>query len=225
MAHRLSSRCANRAVNFSGMCWTTTMPGDMAGRWVSTASSAWVPPVEVPIATTRSVVRCKALPACGAGAAWGWIWASGRRLSRAGLARLAARTAWMMSLLASCRNVLSPMRGLVTMPAAPAANACMVVSAPCSVSVEQITTGVGRSAMILRRKVTPSMRGISTSSTITSGQSCFIFSRANTGSGAVPVTVTPGAPFSTDVRTCRTTAESSTIMTLMLIVLSRWGVA
>jgi hypothetical protein len=37
------------------------------------------------------------------------------------------------------------------------------------VSVEQITTGVGRSAMIFFRKVMPSMRGISMSSTMTSG--------------------------------------------------------
>ena len=52
---------------------------------------------------------------------------------------------------------------------APADKACMVAAAPLSAREEQITTGVGRSVMIFFRKVSPSMRGISMSSTITSG--------------------------------------------------------
>ncbi len=51
-AERWSSRAANAAVNFSGMCWTMTMPGASAGIAVSTSSSAWVPPVEAPSAIT-----------------------------------------------------------------------------------------------------------------------------------------------------------------------------
>ncbi len=58
--HRPLSRSANAAVNFSGMCWTITMPGQTRGKAVSTTSSAWVPPVEVPMATMRSVVWASA---------------------------------------------------------------------------------------------------------------------------------------------------------------------
>ena len=52
---------------------------------------------------------------------------------------------------------------------APASSACSSVSDPASVSDEHITTGIGRCAISLRRKVMPSMRGISTSSVMTSG--------------------------------------------------------
>jgi methyl-accepting chemotaxis protein len=82
----------------------------------------------------------------------------------------------------------TPMPGLVMIDTAPAARACSVVSAPLVVSDEQITTGVGRSAISWPRKVSPSMRGISTSSVTTSGQSLRIFSMAKIGSGAVPIT-------------------------------------
>ena len=92
----------------------------------------------------------------------------------------------------------------------------MVTRAPFSVSVEQITTGVGRSLMILRRKVMPSMRGISTSSTITSGHCWRIFSMASNGSAAVAMTSMPGASLSTPTSTWRTTAESSTTIALMV---------
>src|SRR5471032_851808 len=63
--HTLSSRAAKAAVNFSGMCWTMTMPGQTRGSDVSTSSSAWVPPVDVPMATTRSVVCTMALLSAG----------------------------------------------------------------------------------------------------------------------------------------------------------------
>ena len=57
-------------------------------------------------------------------------------------------------------------------------SASSVISAPASVSDDTITTGIGRRRIRLRRKVTPSMRGISTSSVSTSGFSVLIFSRA-----------------------------------------------
>jgi hypothetical protein len=47
-------------VKVSGMCWTITIPGDTRGSRVSTSCRARVPPVEVPMATTRSVVRVMA---------------------------------------------------------------------------------------------------------------------------------------------------------------------
>lgn len=50
-------------------------------------------------------------------------------------------------------------------------NAYRVVSAPSVVSDEQTTTGIGCSAINWPRKVMPSIRGISMSSVLTSGQS------------------------------------------------------
>jgi len=96
---------------------------------------------------------------------------------------------------------------------APAASASSVVTAPFSVNVEQITTGVGRSAMILRRNVRPSMRGISTSRTITSGHCSRIRSMAKIGSETAAITVIAGSVDSCSETTCRTTAESSTTST------------
>lgn len=54
------------AVNFSGMCWTMTIPKQVAGNLVSTASSACVPPVEVPMAINCSVVHSGARLLAGA---------------------------------------------------------------------------------------------------------------------------------------------------------------
>ena len=69
IAHSESSRAANAAVNFSGMCWTMTMPGASAAARASNARSASVPPVDAPIATTRSVVWSIAREAGGASTA------------------------------------------------------------------------------------------------------------------------------------------------------------
>ena len=52
---------------------------------------------------------------------------------------------------------------------APYSRALKVLSAPSSARLEQITTGIGCWLMIFLRKVSPSMRGISMSSVITSG--------------------------------------------------------
>jgi hypothetical protein len=68
--------------------------------------------------------------------------------------------------------------GLRTKSTAPSSSACSVTSAPRSVSEDTITTGIGRSRMRLRKKVSPSMRGISTSSVSTSGFSSLMRSRA-----------------------------------------------
>ena len=53
-----SKRCAKAAVNRSGICCTTTMPGASFGSVVKIVRSASVPPVEAPIATTISVAAC-----------------------------------------------------------------------------------------------------------------------------------------------------------------------
>jgi hypothetical protein len=100
---------------------------------------------------------------------------------------------------------------LQTTETAPACKASSVSDTLCSVSPEQITTGVGRSRMIWRRKVSPSTRGISMSSTMTSGHSCSMYSRAKTGSDAWPMTRIPDTPLSMAVSAWRITTESSTI--------------
>ncbi len=186
---RLSSRWAKAAVNFSGMCWTMTMPGESTRSCLSTSSSAWVPPVDVPSATTRSVV-VRALAAGSAGRAGDAGDAAGVLRATVTRGRVAA-ACWicLMRSLESCNRLsFRPSRALVNTPTAPAAKASRVMAAPASVNVEQMIVGVGRSAINLRRKVMPSMRGISTSSTNTSGQLRCIFSSANSGSAACPIT-------------------------------------
>ncbi len=103
--------------------------------------------------------------------------------------------------------------GLETKSTAPISSASSVISAPAWVSVEIITTGVGRKVMILRRKVTPSMCGISTSSVTTSGLSSLMRSRATCGSGAVPTTSISGSADNNVESSFRMTAESSTMST------------
>src|ERR1035437_8725397 len=213
------------AVNFSGMCWTMTIPRQVAGNWVSTASRACVPPVEVPMATTWSVVRTRALlpAALSITSAFSFgLTAAGiptalevLRTARI-LARAALRTACTMSLEASSRKLFSPSLGLVIIEMAPADRASKVACAPSSAREEQITTGVGCSAMIFLRKVMPSMRGISMSITSTSGHCNLIFCIAKIGSEAAPMTSMSGSVPSAWETTCRTRAESSTIKTLIL---------
>ncbi len=234
--HTLLRRSANDAVNFSGMCCTITMPGHTLGSAVSTASSAWVPPVEVPMATIRSVVWAMAWPLAagriasalslpaGAGAGVGRALRLPRFLT---LEWAAARIAATNSGADSIRKFFKPVVGLVMTSTAPADSACREVSAPFWVSEEQITTGVGRSLMILRRKVMPSMRGISTSSTITSGHSRASLSMAKIGSEAAPMTWMSGVSLKIASSTWRTTAESSTSNTLiflegMVLTFSHW---
>ena len=69
--------------------------------------------------------------------------------------------------------------------------------------------------MIFLRNVMPSMRGISMSRMITSGQAVRILSSAKTGSDAEPMTSIPESPDNACETTWRTTAESSMIMTLI----------
>ena len=105
------------------------------------------------------------------------------------------------------------MRGLATKSTAPSSSARSVVSAPRWVSVETMTTGIGRRRMSRSRKSSPSMRGISTSRVITSGSRDRIISRAARGSGAAPTVVRSGVESMILVRRLRTSAESSTTTT------------
>lgn len=60
---RVSRRWAKLAVNWAGMCWTTTTPGAFSGNRVRTLRMASVPPVEAPRAMSLLVVTDRALEA------------------------------------------------------------------------------------------------------------------------------------------------------------------
>ena len=71
----------------------------------------------------------------------------------------------------------------------------MVTAAPLTVNVDTMITGRGRCFMTRRRKSSPFIFGISTSSVMTSGSSVSTRRNASVGSGASPTTSMPGAPF------------------------------
>jgi hypothetical protein len=102
---------------------------------------------------------------------------------------------------------------------APASSACRSVSEPASVSDEHMTTGIGLCAISLRRKVMPSMRGISTSSVMTSGISSWIFRAAMNGSEATAMISMSGSSSRTRVSVCRTLAESSMTRTRIFLAM------
>ena len=133
--------------------------------------------------------------------------------TRRNFARAAALTESHIRILDSRRNSGIPTRGLRMTSTAPASSACIIVADPSSVSEEHITTGTGCCAMSLRRNVMPSMRGISTSSVMTSGTSSWMRRAATNGSGAVPMTSISGSASRMAVIVWRTEAESSTIRT------------
>ena len=81
---------------------------------------------------------------------------------------------------------------------------------PAAVSVEQITVGMGCSSITCRRKVMPSMPGISMSSSSTSGRVFLITGPAISGLGALPISSISGSPCNKCMKVCLTTAESST---------------
>ena len=103
--------------------------------------------------------------------------------------------------------------GLPMQSIAPSSSAFTVASAPSRVSVETIRTGIGRRVMIFSRKVSPSIRGISTSSVRTSGLVALIISLASNGSAAWPTTSKPGSADRASVSIRRISALSSTIAT------------
>ena len=181
--------------------------------------------------TTRSVVFAIAWEPFGGGSiasavSFGSTLTLGRAAAlaaRLSLAPAAALTASRTRTSASLRKRGVSARGLAMMSMAPASSACSSVSEPSSVSDEQMITGIGRCAMIRRRKVMPSIRGISTSRTMTSGTSSWIRRAATKGSEAVAITSISGGSFRISVMTRRTAAESSTISTR--IGLLRMGIA
>ena len=95
----------------------------------------------------------------------------------------------------------------------------MVTSAPRSVRVEIITTGMGRNRIKRPRKSIPSMRGISTSRVMTSGLSSRIISRATSGSLAVPMHSISRCRLMISDSRLRTSAESSTTITRIFLLI------
>ena len=176
--HRLFRRWAKAAVNFSGMCWTMTMPGLSAGNWRSTSSSACVPPVDVPSAMTRSVVVSPP-PAMAPDGLLVSVAHARRRAAGCGPpVRSAGSARWRA---AAGFSEAQPGLGEHT------------DGSGCQRFQGDRRTGLGEGRADDRRcrsfshdlaqKVMPSMRHF-TSSTSTSGQSRCIFSRANSGSAA-----------------------------------------
>jgi len=196
--HRLFRRAAKLVVKPGGMCCVMTMAGASAGIWVSTSLMASVPPVDAPMAISFSVDTrpSKVALLTGGLAAAGAPAASVPAGAAAAAAGLTMRCTWAVaamrifstiSLDSWVRPLATPTRGLETKSTAPSSSARMVTSAPRSVSVEIISTGMGRRRMMRPRKSMPSILGISMSRVITSGFFSRIISRATRGSLAVPM--------------------------------------
>jgi len=86
------------------------------------------------------------------------------------------------------------------------------------VRLETMMTGMGRNRIRLRRKLTPSIFGISTSSVSTSGIQFLDLVARGVGVARRPSTSIEGSPESSSVSNRRTSAESSTINTPMRLL-------
>ena len=161
------------------MCCTITTGGQSAGRAHSTSRSASVPPVEAPMQTTSGpggTGRVKlgggrissAVSFCVAIRGFGWRIGELRNRERD---IAAACRASHIRTVASDLAPASCSAGLRMTSTAPVSIASTLLREPSSVSVEQITTGKGCCCMMRRKKVIPSMPGISRSSRMTSGSS------------------------------------------------------
>ena len=143
--------------------------------------------------------------------------AVGARTTRCTCALAAMRIFSTISVASCCKPLATPMRGLATKSTAPSSSARMVTSAPRSVNVEIISTGIGRRRIKRPKKSIPSMRGISTSRVMTSGLSSRIISRATNGSLAVPIHSMSPWRLMISASRLRTNAESSTTITRVLL--------
>ena len=133
--------------------------------------------------------------------------ARGRTRARAAARTVAARPSKACALA---------IEGLATQSKAPSSSACKDASAPRPVSVETMTTGIGRRRMIFSRNSRPFMAGISTSSVTTSGFSALMAWRASAEEAACPTTSMPGSRRKVAVTKPRMVAESSTTSTRII---------
>jgi hypothetical protein len=175
-----------------GMCCVIITAGASAGRRTSTSRVASVPPVEAPM---KMIFSVDSRPIdVGAGAA-----APAVAAAAAGAARQATHGGARggADLVGDVVAQLPQAVGHADLGLGDEVHRAefqrrSVTSAPRSVSVDTITTGIGRSR-ISGRKSMPSMRGISTSSVITSGLRSRIISRATSGSPPRRCTSCPAA--------------------------------
>ena len=172
MRHEEFSRSAKVAVKPAGICCTTRMPGASAGKAGRMSARAGTPPVEAPMTITRSVVSPR--EACTGST----VKLTSLRAKCPTLTAAAAFTRSQISSSITGRPSVRPMVGLAMTSTAPASSASRVMRLPACVSELMTTVGIGIMGMNRLRKVTPSMRGISTSKVITSGCSSTIRSRA-----------------------------------------------
>src|SRR3569623_994392 len=187
-------------MNDSGKCCVIRIGSrKSAGSRRSNWLSAWMPPVDAPIATIS-----KSLPGAAApGGVRGMITSSGAT----------SRVSFSLS-KSPKRPANAPASGLTNVSAAPSASACTVVTAPSSHAEETISTRAPWPAAIKSGSaVRPSLPGISTSSTITSTR-C-LARKANTvfTADTAPATTKRPAPSIARAMIARATTESSTIRT------------
>ena len=188
------------------------MPGQSDGICNKNALMASVPPVDAPIINNFSLLISGLRSGAGV-----LFWATGWRDKVCTLAFDATRILSVISSVYSRMPSVIDILGLVTKSVAPNSSARMVISEPRSVSVETITTGIGRKRIKRSRKSKPSILGISTSSVSTSGLSCLIISRAMSGSGAAPTTSMSFWLLMISVSKLRMSAESSITRTFIFI--------
>src|SRR3569832_371025 len=217
--HRLSSRCEKERVKPSGMCCTIRMPGQSEGICIRKSLIASVPPVEAPTMISFSLeasgLRIDGSTVPPAPPTVGVSLTSARMR-----ACDAARTLSAIMSAYSCMPLWIEIFGLVTKSTAPSSSARKVISEPRSVSVDTMSTGIGRKRISFSRNSRPTIFGISTSSVRTSGLVCLIRSRAASGSGATPTTSMSGWLVMISFFTPRISAESSTIRTLIFVMLN-----
>ena len=193
-------------MNDAGRCCVTrtgrpTRRGMPRRNW----PSAWIPPVEAPMARTRGVLPEPGLALSGGGAAIPGI---RRRADAEPSARTLARR------VSGYPSSKLPASGLGNVSAAPRAKAAKVCSAPSTVSEE--TTMIRApcaAAMIRGRPSSPPIPGMSRSSRITSTRTS---PSKRIACSAVPATATTAissSPATMREWTVRAVTESSTTMT------------
>ncbi|OPY25197.1 MAG: hypothetical protein A4E28_03293 [Methanocella sp. PtaU1.Bin125] len=204
-------RSARDRVKPGGMCWTISTPAASSrGSFETTRSSAPGPPVDDPMTTTffdrtREAFR-GTFSRSGIG---GWS---------SSLVWFALQATRIFSMSASLTLPMSreiEPEGLGTKSTAPAESAMIVCHAPSFVTADSMITGTGRSLMMVRSAVMPSILGISTSMVITSGASSRAMVIASSPFLATPTTeISPGT-LSMSETMLRIRIESSTTSTLI----------
>src|SRR5450830_1878040 len=198
------------------MCWVITIPGESAGRRVNISLMASVPPVDAPIQISFSV-DTRPMEVTGTRTGTGPPTAEAVKEGAVTIRLIWAAAAIRIFSTICADNSLkpsaTPILGLATKSTAPNSSAFIVTSAPRSVKVEIMTTGIGRKRISRPKKSMPSMRGISMSRVRTSGFSSRIISLAINGSLAVPTHSMSCCRLMISANKLRTNAESSTTTT------------